>query len=81
MKTFSLKKNKKKTATIDEALAAEIVEIFEEKLDDLKITLYSDKKSIFKQKNDILNILKHDLLYEIADFISINRKQFIKTKT
>jgi len=81
MKTFSLKKNKKKTATIDEALAAEIVEIFEEKLDDLKITLNSDKKSIFKQKNDILNILKHDLLYEIADFISINRKQFIKTKT
>lgn len=81
MKTFSLKKNKKKTGTIDEALAAEIVEIFEEKLDDLKITLYSDKKSIFKQRNDILNILKHDLLYEIADFISINRKQFIKTKT
>jgi len=32
MKTFSLKKNKKKTATIDEALAAEIVEIFEEEV-------------------------------------------------
>ena len=78
MKTFSLRKKKKNAGTIDEALAAEIVEIFEEKLDDLKITLNSDKKSIFKQKSDILNILKHDLLYEIADFISINRKQFIK---
>lgn len=80
MKTFSLRKKKKKTGTIDETLASEIVEIFEEKLDDLKITLYSDKKSIFKQRNDVLNVLKHDLLYEIANFISINRKQFIKTK-
>lgn len=80
MKTFSLRKKKKKAGTIDETLASEIVEIFEEKLDDLKITLYSDKKSIFKQRNDVLNVLKHDLLYEIANFISINRKQFIKTK-
>ena len=80
MKTFSLRK-KKKAGVIDEALASEIVEIFEEKLDDLKITLNSDKKSIFKQKSDILNVLKHDLLFEIAEFISMNRKQFIKTKT
>lgn len=80
MKTFSLRKRKKRAGIIDETLASEIVEIFEEKLDDLKITLYSDKKSIFKQRNDVLNVLKHDLLYEIANFISINRKQFIKTK-
>lgn len=80
MKTFSLRKKKKKAGTIDETLASEIVEIFEEKLDDSRITLYSDKKSIFKQKNDVLNVLKHDLLYEIANFICINRKQFIKTK-
>lgn len=78
MKTFSLRKKKKKAGTIDEALAAEIVEIFEEKLDDLKITLNSDKKSIIKQKSDVLKVLKHDLFYEIAEFISINRKQFIK---
>lgn len=78
MKTFSLRKKKKKAGVIDEALASEIVEIFEEKLDDLKITLNSDKKSIFKQKSDTLNVLKHDLLFEIAEFISINRKQFIK---
>jgi len=77
MKTFSLRK-KKKAGVIDETLASEIVEIFEEKLDDLKITLNSDKKSIFKQKSDILNVLKHDLLFEIAEFISMNRKQFIK---
>lgn len=77
MKTFSLRK-KKKAGVIDEALASEIVEIFEEKLDDLKITLNSDKKSIFKQKSDVLNVLKHDLLFEIAEFISMNRKQFIK---
>lgn len=77
MKTFSLRK-KKKAGVIDEALASEIVEIFEEKLDDLKITLNSDKKSIFKQKSDILNVLKHDLLFEISEFISMNRKQFIK---
>lgn len=78
MKTFSLRKKKKKAGVIDEALAFEIVEIFEEKLDDLKITLNSDKKSIFKQKSDTLNVLKHDLLFEIAEFISMNRKQFIK---
>lgn len=78
MKTFSLRKKKKKAGVIDEALASEIVEIFEEKLDDLKITLNSDKKSIFKQKSDTLNVLKHDLLFEIAEFISMNRKQFIK---
>lgn len=78
MKMFSLRKKKKKTGTIDEALASEIVEIFEEKLDDLKITLNSDKKSIIKQKEDILEVLKHDLFYEIAEFICINRKQFIK---
>ena len=77
MKTFSLRK-KKKAGVIDETLASEIVEIFEEKLDDLKITLNSDKKSIFKQKSDVLNVLKHDLLFEIAEFISMNRKQFIK---
>lgn len=78
MKTFSLRNRKKKTGTIDDALAAEIVEIFEEKLDDLKITLNSEKKTIFKQKSDVLNVLKHDLFYEIAEFISMNRKQFIK---
>lgn len=78
MKTFSLRKKKKKAGVIDEVLATEIVEIFEEKLDELKITLNSDKKSIFKQKSDVLNVLKHDLLYEIAEFISMNRKQFIK---
>lgn len=78
MKMFSLRKKKKKAGTIDEALASEIVEIFEEKLDDLKITLNSDKKSIIKQKEDILDVLKHDLFYEIAEFICINRKQFIK---
>lgn len=78
MKMFSLRKKKKKDGTIDEALASEIVEIFEEKLDDLKITLNSDKKSIIKQKEDILDVLKHDLFYEIAEFICINRKQFIK---
>lgn len=78
MKTFSLRKKKKKAGTIDDALAAEIVEIFEDKLDDLKITLNSDKKSIIKQKEDILEVLKHDLFYEIAEFICINRKQFIK---
>ena len=77
MKTFSLRK-KKKAGVIDETLASEIVDIFEKKLDDLKITLNSDKKSIFKQKSDILNVLKHDLLFEIAEFISMNRKQFIK---
>lgn len=78
MKMFSLRKKKKKAGTIDEALASEIVEIFEDKLDDLKITLNSDKKSIIKQKEDILEVLKHDLFYEIAEFICINRKQFIK---
>lgn len=78
MKMFSLRKKKKKAGTIDEALASEIVEIFEDKLDDLKIILNSDKKSIIKQKEDILDVLKHDLFYEIAEFICINRKQFIK---
>lgn len=78
MKMFSLRKKKKKAGTIDEALASEIVEIFEDKLDDLKITLNSDKKSIIKQKEDILEVLKYDLFYEIAEFICINRKQFIK---
>ncbi len=80
MKTFSLRKRKKKAGGIDETLASEIVEIFEEKLDDLKITLHSDKKSILKQRNDVLYVLKHDLLYEIANFIRINRKQFMKSK-
>lgn len=77
MKTFSLRKKKRKAGIIDEALAAEIVEIFEEKLDDLKITLDSDNKFI-KEKSNVLNDLKHDLFYEIAEFISINRKQFIE---
>lgn len=77
MKTFSLRKKKRKAGIIDEALAAEIVEIFEEKLDDLKITLNSDNKFI-KEKSNVLNDLKHDLFYEIAEFISINRKQFIE---
>lgn len=80
MKTFSLKRKKKKTAQVDEVLAEEILEIFEEKLDDLKINLNCDKRNSLKNEEETLKRLKDELRYEITDFICINRNLFIKSR-
>lgn len=63
---------------IDKDFASEIVEIFEEKLDELNITLpgiivdNEDKESRIKKK------LRNELISEIEDFIYSNKKKLLK---
>lgn len=63
---------------IDKDFASEIVEIFEEKLDELNITLpgiivdNEDKESRIKKK------LRDELISEIEDFIYSNKKKLVK---
>lgn len=63
---------------IDKDFASEIVEIFEEKLDELNITLpgiivdNEDKESRIKKK------LRNELISEIEDFIYSNKKKLVK---
>ena len=63
---------------IDRDFASEIVEIFEEKLDELNITLpgiivnSEDKESRIKKK------LRNELISEIEDFIYSNKKKLVK---
>lgn len=70
-------RNKKK---IKEELASEIVEILEEKLDEMKIGV---PKNVLDNKEDQVKIredLRKELVYEIADFISMNKKAFSNRK-
>lgn len=63
---------------IDKDFASEIVEIFEEKLDELNITLpgiivdNEDKEGRIKKK------LRNELISEIEDFIYSNKKKLVK---
>ncbi len=66
--------HKKKQKTDDE-FASEVVEILEEKLDDMKINL---PLKILEKDNHQVKFrkdLRKELVYEISDFISCNKKR------
>ena len=61
-------------------LASEIVEILEEKLDEMEIEV---PKNVLEMKDEQVKFkenFRKELVCEIADFISINKKALIKGK-
>lgn len=66
-------KNKKK---IKKELASEIVEILEEKLDEMNIKVPYNVRDCKEEQVKFREDLRKELVYEIADFISINKKAF-----
>lgn len=64
-------KNKKK---IKKELASEIVEILEEKLDEMNIKVPDNVRDINEEQVKFREDLRKELVYEIADFISMNKK-------
>lgn len=64
-------KNKKK---IKKELASEIVEILEEKLDEMNIKVPDNVRDISEEQVKFREDLRKELVYEIADFISMNKK-------
>lgn len=74
---FKRKKKRKK----DAEFASEVVEILEEKIDDMKIKL---PPSMLEQENENVRFrkdIREDLVYKISDFISINKKNLINEIT
>ena len=70
-------KRKKK---VRKELASEIVEILEEKLDEIKIEV---PKDVLEMKDDQVKFkgnFRKELVCEIADFISINKRVFSNGK-
>lgn len=74
MKIFKSKRKLRKE------LASEIVEILEEKLDEMEIEV---PKNVLEMKDEQVKFkenFRKELVCEIADFISINKKALIKGK-
>lgn len=63
---------------LDKDFATEIVEIFEEKLDELNITLPGIVKKNDDEDCRIKRKIKNDLISEIEDFINGNKRKLIK---
>ena len=70
-------KNKKK---IKKELASEIVEILEEKLDEMNIKVPDNVRDCKEEQVKFREDLRKELVYEIADFISINKRVFSNGK-
>lgn len=64
--------------TIERQFASEIVEIFEEKLDELDVTLPGITRNSKDEERRIKTTLRNDLISEIEDFIYSNKKTLVK---
>lgn len=69
---------RKRKQQIDNEFASEVVEILEEKLDDMNIK--PPLKMLDKENEQVKfrKDLRQELVYEISDFISHNKKNLIK---
>ena len=77
---FISKKEKKSMATtgsIDKDFASEIVEIFEEKLDELNVTLPGITMNEQDEDARIKGKVRNELIYEIEEFIYSNKNKLI----
>lgn len=70
-------KNKKK---VNNEFASEIIEILEEKLDEMNIKIPKDILDLEDEQIRFRSDLRKELVYEIADFISINKRAFLSRK-
>ena len=68
----------KNNDTIERQFASEIVEIFEEKLEDLDVTLPGITKNSEDEERRIKTTLRNELIAEIEDFIYSNKKALVK---
>lgn len=64
--------------TIERQFASEIVGIFEEKLDELDVTLPEITRNSKDEERRIKTTLRNDLIAEIEDFIYSNKKTLVK---
>ncbi len=73
--------NKKKipinNTSIYNEFASEIVEIFEEKLEELNITITTKSKETENKDSKIINELRKELVYKIEEFIYSNKNKLI----
>lgn len=67
-----------KKKSIDKEISSEIVEIFEEKLNDLNVTLLGITENEDDNNIKIKNKVKNELICEIEDFISANKSKLLK---
>lgn len=63
---------------IEKEFASEIVEIFEEKLEELNVTLPGIIQDKDDQNTRIKSRIKNELISEIEDFVYINKKVLAK---
>lgn len=73
-------KRVKSKRKVRKELASEIVEILEEKLDEIKIEV---PKNVLEMKDEQVKFkenFRKELVCEIADFISINKRAFSNRK-
>lgn len=73
-------RRKKIKRNVKKELASEIVEILEEKLDEMKIGLPKNMLDKSDEQVRFREDLRKELEYEIADFISINKIAFFYGK-
>lgn len=62
---------------IERQYAKEIVEIFEEKLDELNVSLPGVTKNSEDEERSIKTDLKNELVSEIEDFLCLNQKVYV----
>ena len=62
---------------IERQYAKEIVEIFEEKLDELNVSLPGVTKNSEDEERRIKTDLKNELVSEIEDFLCLNQKVYV----
>lgn len=72
-----ISKKRIRTCKTDEEFAAEILEIFEEKLEELNITLPDKDRQGNKDEARIFGSNYYDLESNIAEFISMNKRIFL----
>ena len=66
--------NFRKKLIKEDEFASQIVEILEEKLDDMKIKIPKKIQDANNEQVKLKESLRKELIYEIADFIVANRK-------
>lgn len=67
-----------KKKCMDKQFASEIVEIFEDKLNDFNVTLPGVTENEDGNNLKIRSKVKNDLIYEIEEFISANKSKLLK---
>ena len=63
---------------IERQFASEIVEIFEEKLEELNITLPGIVKNEYDEDKRIKSKVRNELISEIEDFVYLNKNTLAK---